>query len=233
MTDTYTALSGRTVHIEGENIDVSSPWSGSVRFLLGKVESGFQCGPKEFATDAISLVTPFSFSEEYAHQGGRLRIGSVAVEDEYGVELRGRRGADALWMAAWEGTRLSLTSVARLPHGIRPDLAARFEIFGLAEQPEGIVLTPRKGIELYGAEVTKEVPHVGLLNTMHAPEARALVPAWGGTHVEGGELFLSGDRRFFLLANDTAVTVIQPLDDDAIDDPERMQRLESLKVSWS
>lgn len=60
-----------------------------------------------------------------------------------------------------------------------------------------------------------------------------MVPNWGGTPVDGGELFVNEDEEFFLLVNDSAVTVIQPVGGDPLDNPERMRRLEHLVVSWT
>lgn len=234
--DQYRSLDGHTVTISGEYLDLHMPWGGSIRCVRGKLDLGFQTGRREMVADLMFHSPDFAFSETYEFQRGTFGTGSVVVNDDYGMEVNGRRGGDRLWLGFWEGKRYGLATMTRVPEGIRPDMVDRLADLELTETEHGIVIQPaagRRGVEIYGASLIKEEPSVGIMSIMHAHEARALVPPWGGTRVDGGELFINEEDQYFLLVNDSCVTVIQPVGDDALDNPERMKRLEHLVISWA
>lgn len=233
----YRTLDGHLVRIEGPPPGGLELWSASIQCMTAEGRFGFESGPLNDLAGFEFVHPDFSFAESYRYQSGRLRIGSAIVNDDYGFEYYGSRDGDRIWLAYWEGRRLSLSFLARLPAVETPQLVSYFEHFAIAESAKGIMLHPRRGrrVEFFGSEVVREVTTLGLLTILDARTAASLVPAWPGTPVRGGRLFVSEepeDASFFVLAGNSAITIIQPLGDSVLDDPRRMALLEELVVTW-
>jgi hypothetical protein len=211
----------------------------SIQCVTGSSRFGFHAGPVDNWRDIMYFHPEFGFSESYKYQGGELLIGSVPVEDEYSKELNPPGVVDAVWLAYWQGAAHSLAAISRVTGDVRPDFFDWFERFDISETPEGIAIAPRAAsdVQLVGSEVVKEIPSLDLLTVHDRRQASELVPAYEGTSVAGGELFvvdLDGEEglpAFFVLVGDTAVTTIQPIRGE-MDDPSRLSVLEKLIVTW-
>ncbi|HEX2057844.1 MAG TPA: hypothetical protein VHI71_05695 [Actinomycetota bacterium] len=241
MGDTaYLSLDGHRVTVSGEGLDFGRPWSTAVTCATRSGQFGLQSGLREGWTEMLRGHHPdFAFDESYNYQNGQLRIGSAGLDDAYGYELTGRRGGHTMWVALWEGARYAVSIIGRYPAPARPDHFAYFNQVVIGEEPDGVVVTARRGgesTEFFGSELTKEVPKLGLLTIVDARAATAMIPSYEGTRVDGGELYVSPDRTFFLLVGDTAVTIIQPFGEDGcggeMDHPQRLDRAERLVVTW-
>jgi hypothetical protein len=231
----YTSLDGGVISISLGSLDadLTEPWSGSIRFLEAKQQFGLQTGPRRTVDDIVMDHPDFRFHESYQYQDGTLRIGWASKRDEYAAELAGGSAAHRVWAAAWEGERFSLFTYFRDLIEARPNMFAWFDPLSIVESPTGISVWPAPGhlVELFASEVTKEIPGLGTLEIRSRRDAISLAPAWDGTSVAGGELYFEDEPPHFLLVGTSAVTVIQPRDEDP-SNSERMTMLEDLRVDW-
>lgn len=239
VTSVYKTLDDHTITVSGPDLDLSLPWTASILYLRDAASFGFQSGPIGHWSHLMVHYPDFAFSESYGYQSGTLQLGSAPASGEASSTSRGSSSTNRIWLGYWEGTYHSLAAVANsVPEGIRPDLLGWFETFDLSDSPEGVTLDPRtsEGVQVRSPEVVKELPTVGLLSIMDVAQASSLIPSWMGTPVEGGELFLSKVAdfpEFFVLVGESALTVIQPIEDDVLETPERMYALEHLVVGWT
>jgi hypothetical protein len=234
----YRSLDGHLVTVSGPELDLSLPWSASVQCLAGSSRFGLQSLRKADWAGLMIHHPGFAFSESYLSQGGELRIGSVAVDDEYGDELTGEASAHRVWLGYWQGSEYAVAALARVPQDVRPNFFEWFDNFDISETTSGIELAPRQqgSIEFIASEVVKEIPKLGLLSIVDTRQASTLAPTWKGTPVDGGELYVNdGDKDlsgFYLLVGHTALTTIQPIGDGRLNDPGRLRRVEHLTVTW-
>lgn len=209
---TVVALDGSLVRFSGP-LNLAS--AGTTMFALinygGGVQQEFGSGGLDFAKH-VARAHRVTFSEEYAFEGGRLRLGSV-VESLEKYQLR-----HTLRLGLWEGKTASVKTVMynRTPG----DLLAVYEQLGIEETPLGAILRPKNGYDFVRdgrgrPNVWTPVPGFGLIDVskLTTSVARGL-PSWPGARVKGGELFVQnrGDaqRELLILVGDTAVAQIDP-----------------------
>lgn len=230
----YRFLDGRPVAISGQDLDLTTfPWSSHTSCMGDMGPFHLQSGPRGMWEHLMIHSPGFKFSESYSFQGGELRIGSALVDDEYSREMTGRSFGHRAWCATWEGTNFAVAGTTRSEADTRPNLVAWFDPFGIEETPVGITLTPldRGSIEFSQPQIKKEIPSLGLVKVFASDEASGMIPPWKGTQVRGGELFAHRkDDPHFLLANETTISVVWPLGEGELDDPERLHRLEHLRL---
>jgi hypothetical protein len=208
--------------LSGE-LDLSRPATSVARIALDgrlhEITSGEQGAAHGWAED----LGVTGFDDEFAIQGGRLRIGHSTLRDAHaGLKER-------VLAAVWEGRRYSVFT--HLYHARAADAVGFFNALTLTEHDDGVAFTPRKRAALAEpAELVKEVPGLGLLEitTLTRQTARRL-PSWPGARVGGGELFkdtLDDQGVFFLLATPSALVTVLPIDEDHVQEvPRRLAGL--------
>jgi hypothetical protein len=230
----HLSLDGALVSIEGEDLDFSLPWSGSIRCIDGSVRFGFQTAPKG-TVDFYRVDHPdLSFPETYSYQGGTLHVGWGTKDDDYGYGLTGQEAADRMWIANWEGRSFSVFALARTHKDSPPDLVDWFDRVLLRETRSGVALEPRPGrqFEMFNCTLTKEIPGLGVVEIVSRRSRPSLVPAHRGTPVVGGELYFESSPPHFLLVGDTALSVIQPTSSDHHGSADELSALERTRVQW-
>jgi hypothetical protein len=205
----HRALDGTRIHLSGA-LDLSRPYTSVARVAAGgrlhELTSGETATGRAWAQD----LGVTAFTDEFALQGGRLRIGHSTRKDaQSGLTER-------LLAAVWEGSRYSVFT--HLYHARTSDAVALFNSLALTEHDDGIVIVPAKGGAITEpAEVVKEVPGLGLLEiTSLTRQTAARLPSWPGAKVAGGEIFkdtLDDQGIFFLLATASTIVTVLPLDD--------------------
>jgi hypothetical protein len=245
---TRLALDGSTAHIQSvvqlvDNytsvgaLDVGFPRRRWQEFIAGPVSYG-----EEFALSP-NTGDGMVFDEEYAFQGGRLRLG-------WGKEHVGPDGAEywergpyghgrpkPIRFGVWEGQAFSLTTVIR--GDTSSDLLAIFEAITITESPLGLTVTTtslgrRSFVE--GPSVLQDVPELGLLDIADVsdPAVRALPRRKRGTPVKGGELFVEArgePTMSFMLVSETSRTYIIP--HPGIAEQQLVDGVSNLEISWS
>jgi hypothetical protein len=218
----HRTLDGKRIHLSGE-LDLSRPYTSVARISLDgrlhEITSGERGAAHAWATD----LGVTRFDDEFAVQGGRLRIGHSTLRDAH-AGLRER-----VLAAVWEGRRYAVFT--HLYHARAADAVGLFNALTLTEHAEGVAFTPRRRAALAEpAELVKEVPGLGLLEitTLTKQTARRL-PPWPGARVASGELFkdtLEDQGVFFLLATPSTLVTVLPVDENRIREvPGRLARL--------
>lgn len=242
------ALDGSVVQISGPaglvESDYSSVGLASLR-SLGLRSQKYAAGPLSFAQQMATspgFSRGFHVREEFALQGGRLRIGSgLQHPDPDGGEYLepgpdGRLHPSSVNFAIWEGLERSLytLSYSREAADLIPVLDAMF----ITEREGGLMCEPkdpRLTGYVDGPRVLKDIPGVALLDISQLTPMRTnSLPSHQGTRVTGGELFVSaraapGDY-YFLMVSRSAITYVIP---HARDADYVLSNIEHLDVSWT
>lgn len=228
------SLDGRTIELKGD-LDFSLPWTASIAFLQAGREVGFVEGLREVAEDLRIAHPLLTYSQEYSHQGGTLRIGSSPAADEYALGSVGFGELDRFWVGAWIGISACVYTTTRSTHDVTDDLVARFAGIQITESDNGLILNSGSGATISRLGMTKEVPRLGVLNIHDSGHPSApSAPAWEGQKTDGGELYVDRDQGYFLLVTETAIASIQPVNEgDRLEDPERLSLIQQLRIYWS
>jgi hypothetical protein len=227
--ETQIGLDGSTVRFEG-NMDLSLPGVSVLDIRVGGWTYEFTAGVPSLGRWAAETVTGIKLTETYSMQGGKLLVGR-------GTAI-GADGAPAPLLAGvWEGRASSL--VALHPKSDETaDVVNLFSSFDIHEAASNMIKIKVRGGS--GATVDREptvakrVAGFGLIETFPVTRRTIrMIPSWAGTRVRGGELFrdTSNDVPYFLLAGDSAISVVMPQDGVSVDDV--ATGLESLSVAWS
>jgi hypothetical protein len=208
----HRTLDGKRIHLSGE-LDLSRPAASVARISLDgrlhEITSG-EHGAAHAWADDLGVT---GFDDEFAVQGGRLRVGRSTLRDAH-AGLR-----EQVLAAVWEGHRHSVFT--HLYHARAADAVGFFNALTLTEHAEGVSFSPRRrAASAEPAELVKEVPGLGLLEitTLTRQTARRL-PPWRGARVAGGELFkdtLDDQGTFFLLATASALVTVLPMDESHV-----------------
>jgi hypothetical protein len=204
----HRTLDGKRIHLAGE-LDLSRPATSVARIALDgrlhEITSGEHGAAHAWAED----LGVTGFDDEFAVQGGRLRVGHSTLRDAH-AGLK-----ETVLAAIWEGHRHA--AFTHLYHARAADAVGFFNALTLTEHAEGVSFTPRRRATLAEpADLVKEVPGLGLLEitTLTRQTARRL-PPWPGARVASGELFkdtLEDQGIFFLLATPSALVTVLPAD---------------------
>jgi hypothetical protein len=227
----HAAIDGGLVEIAGP-VDLRSPPTSVVVAIVAGRQYEFTSGRLGFG-ETIAAEFGISLDEEYAFQGGRLRVGTALVADPT------NQRENVFNMAVWEGKNYSLEigSYDVASSG----LIALFGMLTITETDQGVTLAPMDANELTLArsggqqpELVKWVPAVGLLEIwQRTAEADVELPPWPGIEVIGGELFVEmklGGRTLFLLVGETSVTRIYSDEDVSLNLV--TDGLEKVSVGW-
>jgi hypothetical protein len=208
----HRTLDDKRIHLSGE-LDLSRPYTSVARIALDgrlhEITSGERGAAHAWAED----LGVTSFDEEFAVQGGRLRIGHSTLRDAHaGLKER-------VLAAIWEGRRHAVFT--HLYHARAADAVGFFNALTLTEHDEGVSFTPRRRAALAEpAELVKEVPGLGLLEiTTLTKQTSRRLPPWPGARVASGELFkdtLEDQGIFFLLATPSTLVTVLPTDEDQL-----------------
>lgn len=207
---THRTLDGRSVHLSGP-WDLTLPYTSVAKIALdGRLH--------EFTTSDINSARAWAhdlgvrtFSEEFALQGGRLRLARTSAADsQTGVD-------DQVLICLWEGRSHALYT--HLYHATATDAVGVFNALTLTEHADGISVSPgRNAAFAEPAELVKEVPGLGLLEiTALTKQTARRLPAWSGARIAGGELFqdtLEDQGIFFLLSTGSALVTVLPAGED-------------------
>lgn len=207
--------------LDGSRVRVTAPYEldapGSTAFVVadgGSFRQEFGSGDLILG-ELVASAHGINLNEEYAFQGGRLRIGSTEKYDEQ-VRLR-----YTVRLGVWEGQRYSVKTL--IFGGTSTDLIGLYDLFDIRETSTGVILDPRQPrIRLVregrGApDIIKPIGGVGLATVFKlTPTAARTIPPWAGKPVRGGELFVRNanipDRLFLVLVAESAVGYIEPND---------------------
>jgi hypothetical protein len=178
----------------------------------------------------VARLQEILLDEEYAVQGGRLRIGSKRLL-ETGVDSR-------VHLGVWESQHSSIVA-SFYGLSVQPvDVIAVFNRFTITERGTSVTLIPRDPMQTAfedAPELAKMLPGVGLVIVRKlSPRQAQRLPRWKGTAVRGGELFVGdrgGHHRHLVLVGERTVTTFMPEPDVAIDDV--VQRVSELSITWS
>jgi hypothetical protein len=226
---TYTAIDGSQAALRMPGASGDAPASCTAIAQIGRRRLDLASGVRTHGQRRASLVG-VALDEEYEYRGGRLRVGAR--------ESRTARGVlDQVRTAVWEGRQRSF-SFHLNGATTTSDVLAVLDGLQIDETPDGITIREASGVPLRfvdGPSVLKPLAGTGIIEVgpLTSRIARWL-PRWAGTHVPGGELFVSdprGPRMHFMLVASTAFASLVPMrsaDPDAIAD-----RLASTIVSWA
>jgi hypothetical protein len=218
----HRTLDGKRIQLSGE-LDLSRPATSVATIALDgrlhEITSGERGAAHAWADD----LGVTRFDDEFAVQGGRLRIGHSTLRDAHaGLQER-------VLAAVWEGRRYAVFT--HLYHARAADAVGFFNALTLSEHADGAAFTPRRRAALTEpTELVKEVPGLGLLEvtTLTKQTARRL-PSWSGARVASGELFkdtLEDKGTFFLLATASALVTVLPTDESRVHEvPRRLAGL--------
>lgn len=241
------ALDGSTAKVSGpaELADSGHSSTGTAWLRsLGLQSQGFSAGSLRFAEQAASdpeISIGFEVTDEFALQGGRLRLGSGLQHSDpggggyYETGPDGRLRPSRLNFAIWEGLSHSLFTFSRT--GGAADLVPVLDAMSIAEREHGILCQPKEPrltTFVDGPRILKDLPGIGILDITQLTASRTRrLPSHEGTAVSGGELFSGwhapSESHFFLMVSTSAITYIIPhtRDSDRV-----LAAIESLKVSW-
>lgn len=228
-------LNGSQIEITCRGADLSGPVTSSSVFMIGSELLEVTAGRADFAEQTVQgLLDGVRFSEEYAFQGGRLRLGGkeVRVHEPEGVQVHRPR------VAVWNDHRHSF--YAHRHGGTTADLLRLMTRFQVTRSPEGLVVRPAAAARevtaspAHPACVMLAVPDVGILEVVGLSAAlENQLPRWQGTRTRGGELFLEArgePRMHFVLVTPTARAQLVPFDVRRAD--RAITALEVMTVSW-
>lgn len=228
----HTALDGSQVRMTAP-YDLNRP--GSTAFIVadgGTFRQEFGSGDLILG-ELVATAHGITLDEDYAFQGGRLRIGAAEKYDDQ-ISLR-----YMMRLGVWEGERHSIKTI--IFGGTSSDIIALYDQFEIRETTTGVILNPRKqGLGLVregqGApDIIKPIAELGLATVFKlTPSVARTIPPWAGRSVRGGELFVRNadapDRLFLVLVAETAVAYIQP--NDAVSDVKLVAGASELTVDW-
>ena len=228
----HTLLDGAAVTLESAEVDLDAPATSSWVAQIGSRQQEFTAGNAEFGEVDARATSGVALTESYRLGSGRLRTGARLF---YEHELRVHVG---IRVGVWQGAQSSIATHLYRENGVPSvrDVIALFEQFDVAEEAGAAVMRPRRTSRASAAgaaDLMKELPGVGLatIKPLETAELKAL-PAWGGTAVEGGELFVNranGPREHFVLVGEGAMTTVVPAGGAALDD-RAVQRLASVVI---
>lgn len=227
----HRVLDRSTVTLDLPGLDTSQPASSAVRavFPRGRRQE-FTAGSLELGLQMATLLG-LELREEYALQGGRLRVGSGSVFDrDIGLERHA--------IGVWEGDSSSIYTVL---YG-NVDASDFIELFNLfvvrqeeASAPSFIPRRPRETPFEDSPTLLKQIPQLGLLQVRQLTMRTARhLPSWPGTRVRGGELFVSRPGRlegYFTLVGDSSVAIISP--ESTCNSDYGVTRVAQIQTSWT
>jgi hypothetical protein len=205
---THRGLDGMGFTYSSDSADLTHPGMSVAKVVVAGTLREFTSGPLEAGSvhaEHLRVV----LDQEFASQGGRLRIGQALQADPSG------RGSDRLVKAVWEGQRHSL-STHLYDGGIR-EAVALVNAVHITERDDGIVITPREAQARFDGSPrsVKWVPGLGIVvaRRLDRQQVRVL-PPWEGAQVAGGELFrdtLGNGEPYLVLATASAMVTIMPV----------------------
>lgn len=207
----HRALDGVAFHLGG-SLDLSEPATSVVEVSADGRLYEFTSGPLGFADAVAASLGITEFDSELSFQGGTLRTKTTSEYDKQAKQVENPT------LVVWQGRRFSL--ITRLYRARLADVLALLRTLGLAEHPDGIVMTPDNAAGtrwVRPATLIKQVPSLGLVEVARKTrEHTAQLPPWEGASVSAGELFrdsLSDGRPFFVLSGAELWATIVPLAD--------------------
>lgn len=216
----HRALDGVAFHLGGA-LDLTQPATSVVEVSADGRLYEFTSGPRGFADAVAASLGITEFDSELAFQGGTLRTATTSEYDKQAKQVENPT------LVVWQGRQFSL--ITRLYRARLADVLILLRTLGIAEHPDGVVLTPDNAAGarwVRPATVVKEVPSLGLVEVSRkSREHTAQLPPWEGASVTSGELFrdsLSDGSPFFVLSGAELWATIVPLADT---DAERVPRL--------
>lgn len=211
VTVVHRALDGRRFELSG-SLDLAQPFTSVVGVTVDGHLHELTAGSLTLGEELARAVGVERFDEEFAFQGGTLRVGRARHYDP-GVRL-----AESIVVGVWQGKRHS--AVLRLYRATTADLIGVLRTLGITEHDDGIALVPTSGAAFAGpAAVTKQVPGLGLLEVSTRTAEHSL-PNWRGVATRAGELFrdaLGDGTPYFVLAGDDTWATVMPLADTVVD----------------
>ena len=242
---TYTVMDGATVRVTSSV--ALGPASTFVSARLGRLGLSYVHlvgGPLALPSSLAAspeIAIGMRFHEEYALQGGRLRLGSGdqpvgsdgARHGEVGPGGRGR--PSLVHLGAWYGKSFSLHVIRY--GGERHTLLPIFDQFEIEERADGISCLPKDRATtsfIEGPGLIVNVPKLGILETTRLTKSVASgLPRYEGTRVRGGELFVNNLRQanmFFVLVGKTSRTTLMPA--HGAPESRLVDGLANLDVTW-
>jgi len=201
---------GSTVDLAGE-LDFSRPATSLVEVGFPGEMQQFGVGTIGFGEWSAREVGVVAFDQEYAYQGGRFRIGSAVITDDF------TRVQTLAHMGVWEGSNFSVKT--QQLGGEPTALISLFEQIAIVERELGVELQPKlSGVEVkrtgsFVPRVLKLVPGLGIVTVRQLSEELVSgLPEWNGYPAAGGELFVlgEGEGATLVLVGDSAFTSIVP-----------------------
>ena len=191
-------------------VDLSNPATSIARVMASGVLREFTSGPL-WASDIWTKHRGLRFDEEYAFQGGTLRMGKLVQtgQDEHG------RFEDRLLLAVWFGQQHSL--LTHLYSAGSAEALRLMKAVQITEHADGVVIAPRQAAQAAFSEPVRSgklVPGLGMVDA-RSRETQSLrgLPSWQGARVQSGELFrdtFGNGRPYLVLATPTAVVTVVP-----------------------
>jgi hypothetical protein len=235
----HQALDGSHVRVVATEADLTNDASSISTFYVDGRAQEFTASNRGFG-EAVALEVGLRFEEEYAFQGGRLRLASGVQSFPTG-DPDGTVNVVSLHIGTWEGEKYSVHTHL---YGESADgLLGIFNQFLILESALGIRLTQKdpERTPLYSdPKVMKDVPQLGLLQVKPlSTEAARYLPRWEGTRVAGGELFAEADmaaagdecgKTTFYLVGKDSVSYIAPR--EGASRQELARQLATLRVAW-
>lgn len=232
----HLVLDGSSVALDGP-VGLTVPPTNFTRWSIdGRIED-FGTGHRGYAAAAVSSLGTVIFVEEYAFQGGRLRIGTDVLVDRVTLVSTERR-----W-AVWEGLNYSMYAGRAGVHSA--DLMALLDRFLFEEESAGLTLLPKDSQTTQPVRagtyphVYKTLPEIGLLTIYQLTnEHLRSLPSWQGQRVQGGELFRlepttlddGQTQERLALVGATTFTVVDV--DLQASDAEMLDSLSQISVEW-
>jgi hypothetical protein len=227
-----TALDGATVYLSADRELQEIGTTSFAVFDIGGHLQEFGGGPHDFG-DIEASRRGVTFEQEYASQGGRLRIGSAQRRTPTGFPLPPVR------LAAWQGQAHSVKTV--IYGGTPRDLIGLLSSFSIGETPNGVTVRPRSPEQAtlvrttaHAPDIARPVPGIGLLDISElTPDVAAQVPAWKGRLVAGGEVFVESprtDEMTLVFVGESVFIRIYP--NAGVSERELLQFVASLSGRW-
>jgi hypothetical protein len=224
----HRALDGAEVSFQSL-LPLDRPFTSVVNVRMDEHLQEFTAGGRGLGRAVAADHGIAHLDETYSFQGGRLSLGEV---DTYDPRLK---LAAKFRLAVWEGERFSIHT--HMYDGRSSDLVRILGRFIFVEDETGVSIRPKdRGRTLFddSASILKEIPGLGLLEVTGRTAGTSVgLPAWQGTRIAGGELFLDTvDNRqdYFVLVNPEMKATIIP--DPDFNPTTILPHLDHLKIHW-